>query len=568
MLHNKCIMELAKPIRPGWTSNIFLRKKKSGNHCVILNLKLLNAKIHCKRFKLPTIFMILHMIKQHNRLISLDLADAYSNLRFKNEHCSYLQFSFENRHFMYLVLLNGISSGPESFVATTRGIIRYLRKLGLLIAIYIDNCILVAPSSDQLTRQRDKAIHTFRNCGFTVNVQKSHLSPTTQLEFLGFIIDTVAFTITVTDRKWQELSTLINNLLAKRWKRLSVRKLARLIGRIVSFFPASSEAPVHYRVFERAKIRCLHTGSWSSQLTLGTSACTELLWWQSYLAKGPPQHSLHCRAPDSSLDGWGATINPTLTAQGSFTQKHDHLSINTKELMAVWYGLNSFKDVIKDKTVLCHSDNSTTVNSLKCKGSRNPFRDRLTVKIFNLIFSLNCTLLITFIKGSRNVSADALSREGIRREWIEWSISDECYNWVLCHLPFTPNIDFFTNYLNYKVDRYCSYKRDPKCFHVDSLTLNWSDWLGFAHPPYSLIDRCLTKLDQDGVRDIAMIVPAWPTSPFAATLQRHLKSAPIIISKQLSTLKLPWDAEKKHPIKNLRLVLTHLCASYYPPTKF
>ena len=196
-----CIRQLPEPIEGGWSSNIFLCPKRNGSFRMILNLKPLNQLIQYKKFKMANIITVMNMIKQHDQLISIDLSNAYSSLKIKDEHCKYLQFSFSSKHYMYLVLPNGIAIGPRIFVETTKAFTRYLRKRGVNMVIYIDDTLLIHHNSGTLCKHRDFAIDTFQKCGFVVNMEKSQLEPSTQAEFLGFDFDTVAFTITLTTQK-------------------------------------------------------------------------------------------------------------------------------------------------------------------------------------------------------------------------------------------------------------------------------------------------------------------------------------------------------------------------------
>ena len=93
---------------------------------MILNLKLLNKFIKYQKFKMPNIYMVMAMIKPHDRPISVDLSNAYSSLKIRDAHCKYLQLSFEGNHYMYLVLPNGIAIGPQVFVEMTKVITHFL----------------------------------------------------------------------------------------------------------------------------------------------------------------------------------------------------------------------------------------------------------------------------------------------------------------------------------------------------------------------------------------------------------------------------------------------------------
>ena len=59
-----------------------------------------------------------------------------------------------------------------------------------------------------LHKNAQLTIDMFKNCGFTINQTKSHLQPTTELEFLGFDINTVKFQISLTSHKRTAIESL------------------------------------------------------------------------------------------------------------------------------------------------------------------------------------------------------------------------------------------------------------------------------------------------------------------------------------------------------------------------
>ena len=113
------------------------------------------------------------------------------------------------------------------------------------------------------------------------------------------------------------------------------------------------------------------------------------------LHTSPVQKHLYC---DSSSPAWGSYIDG-LEAKDCFTEKQLHLSINTKELLAVLYGIMSHIKHLHGKHVLVYSDNFITVSTLKKCNSSDKLRDRIVGKIFNIVFENNITLSTSFIKG-------------------------------------------------------------------------------------------------------------------------------------------------------------------------
>ena len=83
--------------------------------------------------------------------------------------------------------------------------------------------------------------------GFLIHPDKSHLQPTTRLEFLGFILNTKSYTILLSDQKCENLKTLITYVLTNQNK-VTICLLSKIIGKIVSTFSCCDKAPLHYRV--------------------------------------------------------------------------------------------------------------------------------------------------------------------------------------------------------------------------------------------------------------------------------------------------------------------------------
>ena len=508
---------------------------------------------------MPNIYTVMSMVKPNDRLVSIDLSNAYSSLKIRDSHQKFLQFTFEGRHYMYLVLPNGIAIGPRVFIETTKAITRFLRKRGVNMIIYIDDTLLIDKCPTTLGNHTQLALQTFQKCGFVINFEKSQLNPSTKAEFLGFWFDTVAFTITLTEAKTEVALKLVRKLLRVKFK-CRIRMVAKVIGTLVALFPCCEDGPLYYRSLERDKIKALRvTGSWNACMVLSNSGREELQWWKNVLTQGPPSKSLKQRSynidfySDATLEGWGVLIKG-VNANGTFSEKQSSLSINTKELLAIYYRLASFKIHITGQNILCHCDNTTAVSCIVKKGSSDKIRNAITKKIFHFIREVQANIYCVHISGVDNGVADKLSRTEFRNSRTEWSLSSETMNFIWNNLEFQPNIDLFASHLNYKIKPYCSFRPDPFCMRVDAFTLNWREWNPFAYPPFSLLNRCLSKLDVDDVKNIAMIVPIWPTAPFFGNLIRHLKRPPVLLPPNtVKLMRLPWDQHATYPVKKLKI---------------
>ena len=87
--------------------------------------------------------------------------------------------------------------------------------------------------------------------GFIINKEKSVLIPSQKMVFWGYVIDSVALTVSLPEEKLNKLKEKTLSLWEK--PRCSIRELAHVIGLIVSSFPAIKPARLYYRHLEVCK---------------------------------------------------------------------------------------------------------------------------------------------------------------------------------------------------------------------------------------------------------------------------------------------------------------------------
>ena len=154
---------------------------------------------------------------------------------------------------------------------------------------------------------------------------------------------------------------------------------------------------------------------WSSKVCLTTPCLQELFWWKRNCNQTMLKRSLHVVDisqhvyTDSSGVSFGGCWKNRLI-QSKFSEKQAGLSINTKELLAIYYTLSAFGAELKGEAVLVHCHNTVSVSCIKKKGSRDPLRNLITKKIFHIAQVNSFSLSITWVTGHFNKHADYLSR--------------------------------------------------------------------------------------------------------------------------------------------------------------
>ena len=149
-----------------------------------------------------------------------------------------------------------------------------------------------------------------------------------------------------------------------------------------------------------------------------------------------------------------------------------------------------------------------------------------------------------------NTGADEKSREFFDRR--EWKLNEQEFENIVSLHP-NLSIDMFASRLNRQLSTYCAWKADPGSSYTDAFSLDWNNHF-YAFPPFSLLPRCLQKIQQDKVKGV-MITPLWPTQAWFPLLLQLLADRPWVIQPRSNLLKHP-SHNHPHPLhKDLSLVV-------------
>lgn len=558
-------------------STIFTRPKKDGGLRMILNLKKLNESVEYVKFKMDTLTTALTLVTPHCWMASLDLRHAYYSVGMAEKHWKYLKFMWQGKRYKFTCLPNGYSAGPRKFTKILKPVLALLRCHGYTMLPYIDDTFITSISHDHCMESVDRAANLLENVGFEVHAEKSVFEPTTRIVFLGYVIDSALMIVALDEHKSASVKKMFKQALSKKY--LSLRELAQIIGKIISLLPASKWGRLHYRALEMLKIRELKKQKinlfvqdydYSQTCILTCDARDDIGWWienvQSvfnYIV--PPNPDIEIRT-DASGFAWGAYCSGVY-ANGHFSEKEMPLSINTKETLAIKYGLFSFEKELTGKNVLVRTDNMTALAYVKNQGgTKSDLRNKIAKQIWFWCQKNDIWLSIAHIPGIENVEADSASRN--LNERTEWSLNQAVFD--ILNEEFGPlDIDLFASRLNKKLPIYVSWQPDPYAMYIDAFSLNWSEFNSmFLFPPFRLIGRCLQKLWtelQQGSLAV-MVAPLWTTQPWWSLLARFQHTI-VMLPSRPAPVKLPWDPVQDHPLQSLQLLAVSLSKTMYSHQK-
>ena len=170
-------------------------------------------------------------------MASVDLKDAYYSIPVHPEHRKYLMFKWEGQYYQFTCLPNGLSSAPRVFTKILKPVYSHLRSIGHICMGHIDDSLLlVAYSLGSCRKNIYDTVNLLTLLGFTIHLVKSVLEPTQTIQFLGFVINSVAMTVKLPPSKAAKVKSACQDLVLN--CNPTIREVEQVIGLIVSSFPA------------------------------------------------------------------------------------------------------------------------------------------------------------------------------------------------------------------------------------------------------------------------------------------------------------------------------------------
>jgi hypothetical protein len=210
-----------------------------------------------------------------------------------------------------------------------------LRSRGHLSVIYIDDSYLQGADFDMCVKNVKDTITLLDHVGLVIHPEKSVLHPTQKLVFLGFQLDSIKMTISLTGEKAQKIKESCHKVLQP--PQPTIQEVARIIGMLTAIFPGVMFGPLHYRHLDMDKTVALklRKGNYNQTMTLSDEAKQELSWWVSSIesAYNVVSHSSAdtTMTTDASKTGWGCSLDGTSTG-GSWDPGESAKHINWLEV--------------------------------------------------------------------------------------------------------------------------------------------------------------------------------------------------------------------------------------------
>lgn len=352
-------------------------------------MKVINKKfLPKKHFKMETLQVILPLIRKFDWFASWDLRKGYFNIALHPDVQRFFCFDFEGVRYMFKCLVMGLSVAPLFFTKLMNVLVSVARSWGIRVSIYLDDSLTRGPSFEETLRDHQCFGNLLQLAGFLLHDVKSVKVPVQRIEHLGFIIDSRTMELEVPVEKEKRIRECLRTAIRDLFKRrkVTVRKMTRMIGLLVSVLPALLYGRLHYRLLERAKIEALRGTRDFNLKTRWPKKCLEdLKWWRdssfgwkSSFASVIPTTTL---ITDASLQGWGVIWDGD-EFYGPW-ESEDECLINELELLAVLFAIQIWPLEQQDHvTIQLWCDNQVAVAYLRNMGGRVERLDRIARSIW------------------------------------------------------------------------------------------------------------------------------------------------------------------------------------------
>ena len=234
-------------------------------------------------------------LQSQDWMVKLDLKDAYLQIPIHPDHQHLLTFQWEQETYKFQCLPFGLSTAPRVFTKLLKPVVGFLRQNGCRLIIYIDDMLMLHQDKGQLQQVTQLTCQLFESLGLRVNRKKSILTPTQELEFLGFFLCSATMRLSIPTEKLRKIQQDARHMLDQ--QSVTVREIARFVGKTTATTRAIPLAPLHYRALQSQMNSVLPSNytqeeiytKYETVVSLTPASKADLKWWIA-LEKAPSEH--------------------------------------------------------------------------------------------------------------------------------------------------------------------------------------------------------------------------------------------------------------------------------------
>ena len=183
-------------------------------------------------FRMETSQTVLCAVRRSDWMVSIDLKDAYLQIPIHPASRKFLRFTAGGKTWQFRVLCFGLSSAPQVFTRLMAPVSGFLHQLRIRMLRYLDDWLILASSQEEACWARDKVLSLCHELGIVVNLEKSTLTPSQTIVYLGIRIDSQTFRASATPLRIEKFFSIAEEFLSSKLQ--SVKFWRVLLGHFAS----------------------------------------------------------------------------------------------------------------------------------------------------------------------------------------------------------------------------------------------------------------------------------------------------------------------------------------------
>lgn len=406
-------------------------KKESGSYRLIHHLSYppgdsINSYIPdiMKTVSYATIDDAIHIITSLGSscyMAKCDIANAYRNLPICPEDHSLLGFKWQGNFYYDKCLPMGCSSSCsifEKFSTALQWIAQ--KKLHIPHMVHIlDDFLFIGKSENICNSSLDLFLKLCASLGVPIKPEKT-VHASTNIIFLGIELDTMHMEARLPIEKIEKVTLLLQSLGNK--KKVTLRELQSVLGllnfacsvvlpgraflrRLIDLTKGKSKPYHKIRLNKESRLDIQAWLQFVSSFN-GKNLLLDQIWLSS-------EH-LHFYTDSAGSLGYGAIFD-TKWFYGSWPKALACQDITVKEMFPIVLALETWKEDLKNKCLVLHSDNLAVVHVINKQSSKDKMLMCLVRRLVVTCLKENILVRAEHIPGNCNVLADLLSRFQIEK---------------------------------------------------------------------------------------------------------------------------------------------------------
>ena len=392
----------------------------------------LNDFVRKRKFKLLSLRRAVELSTPGCFYGKMDLSACFLSFPLSPEASDLMGFELDGDSFRFTGVPFGLSSAPRVVSLLLDVVSSVLQEAGARHVRYLDDFLFIGDSAKEVRAAMVRAAEIFKKFGLVNNLDK-YEGPSTRMEFLGILIDSVSQTLSLPDRKLEALQETLSDVLGRRV--VSTKRLHSLLGimaHLSSVLPAAR--PFMRRLIDVISFR--KASKSKGPRRLGTPLREDLLFWHSHVRKwnGTQRWMASGRvlvmASDASVKGFGWVVEkasadvlpllPTHMRPGhavSGLWSGDLLEIQSSSENIAWGELYSpvkaaeqMGQALRGTHLVFVLDNSVDVEVINRRKTRSPRLLVLLRRLCQLSLEFGFAFTAVHRPGARNILPDVLSR--------------------------------------------------------------------------------------------------------------------------------------------------------------